>query len=78
MGDYAAILKDKKIPVIVGPTLELPNNEDDSYDQKATLPGELFKAGVKIAFATFDVQFARNLPYQAATAVAFGLPYEEA
>ena len=78
MGDYADLLKQRNIPVIVGPTLELPNNEDDPYDQKATLPGELFKAGVKIAFATFDVQFARNLPYQAATAVAFGLPYEEA
>jgi imidazolonepropionase-like amidohydrolase len=78
MGDYAAKLKEKGIPVICGPTLELPNNEDDAYDQKATLPGELFKAGVKIAFASFDVQFARNVPYQAATAVAYGLPYEEA
>jgi len=78
MGDYAAKLKEKNIPVICGPTLELPNNEDDAYDQKATLPGELFKAGVKIAFASFDVQFARNLPYQAANAVAFGLPYDEA
>ena len=78
MGDYAALLKSKNIPVIVGPTLELPNTEDDAYDQKATLPGELVKAGVKIAFASFDVQFARNLPYQAATAVAYGLPYDEA
>ena len=77
-GDYAAKLKEKNIPVICGPTLELPNNEDDPYDQKSTLPGQLYKAGVKIAFATFDVQFARNLPYQAATAVAYGLPYDEA
>ena len=64
--------------MICGPTLALPNNEDDAYDQQSTLPGQLFKAGVKIAFATFDVQFARNLPYQAATAVAYGLPYDEA
>ncbi|HEY3738534.1 MAG TPA: amidohydrolase family protein [Bryobacteraceae bacterium] len=78
MGDYAAKLKEKNIPVICGPTLELPNEEDDPYDQKATLPGQLYKAGVKIAFASFDVEFARNLPYQAATAVAYGLPYEEA
>jgi imidazolonepropionase-like amidohydrolase len=77
-GDYAAKLKEKGIAVICGPTLELPNNEDDAYDQKATLPGELFKAGVKIAFGSFDVEFARNLPYQAATAVAYGLPYDEA
>lgn len=78
IGDYTAKLKEKGIPVICGPTLELPNNEDDPYDQKATLPGELARAGVKIAFGTFDVQFARNLPYQAAHAVAFGLPNEEA
>ena len=77
-GDYAALLKVRNIPVICGPTLALPNNEDDAYDQQPTLPGQLFKAGVKIAFATFDVQFARNLPYQAATAVPYGLPYEEA
>jgi imidazolonepropionase-like amidohydrolase len=42
------------------------------------LPSELHKAGIKFAFGTFNVQFARNLLYQAATAVAFGLPYEEA
>ena len=35
---------------------------------------EAYKAGVKFAFGTFDNQFVRNLPYQAATAVAFGLP----
>jgi imidazolonepropionase-like amidohydrolase len=33
---------------------------------------------VKFAFGTFNNEFVRNLPYQAATAVAFGLPYEEA
>jgi imidazolonepropionase-like amidohydrolase len=33
---------------------------------------------VKFAFGSFGNQFSRNLPYQAATAVAFGLPYEEA
>jgi imidazolonepropionase-like amidohydrolase len=33
---------------------------------------------VKFAFGTFSNEFVRNLPYQAATAVAFGLPYEEA
>lgn len=52
--------------------------EDDPYDEAFTLPNEFFKAGVKFAFGTFNNQFSRNLPYQAATAVAFGLPYEEA
>ncbi len=77
-GKTLADLKAKGIPVVASPTLELPLNEDDPYDSAYTVPAELYKAGVKFAFATFNVQFARNLPYQAATAVAFGLPYQEA
>ena len=79
--DFGKTLPDiaaHKIPVIAPPTLELPMEEDDRYDAAATLPSELYKAGVKFAFGSFNVQFARNLPYQAATAVAFGLPYAEA
>ena len=71
-------IAEKKIPVILGGTLELPLEEDAAYDSPFTLPGELHKAGVTFAFGTFSVQFARNLPFQAASAVGFGLPYEEA
>ena len=71
-------LKAKNIPVILGPTLALPMDEGDAYDEPFTLPAQLHKAGVKFAFGSFGNQFARNLPYQAANAVAFGLPYEEA
>ena len=42
------------------------------------VPAELQRRGVKIAFASYDSQFTRNLPYAAGYAVAFGLPYEEA
>jgi imidazolonepropionase-like amidohydrolase len=58
--------------------LFLPEQEDDPYDCAFTQPAEAYKAGVKFAFGTFNNEFVRNLPYQAATAVAFGLPYEEA
>lgn len=71
-------IKSRNIPVILGPTLELPLNEDDGYDAPFTLPGELHKAGIKIAFATFGSSAVRNLPYQVANAVSFGLPYAEA
>ena len=74
----ADLIKQKNIPVILGPTLALPLEEDDPYDKAYTLPAELHRAGVKFAFASFSTSFARNLPYQAAMAVAFGLPYEEA
>ncbi|MBM3784801.1 MAG: amidohydrolase family protein [Acidobacteria bacterium] len=68
----------KKIPVILGETLDLPLEEDSTYDEAYALPAELHKAGVTFAFGTFSVQFARNLPFQAAAGVAFGLPHEEA
>ena len=71
-------LKAKNIPVILGRVLALPETEDAPYDEAFTLPGEAYKAGVKFAFGTFTNEFVRNLPYQAATAVAFGLPYDEA
>jgi imidazolonepropionase-like amidohydrolase len=42
------------------------------------LPAELQKRGVRIAFASYDSHNARNLPYEAGFAVAWGLPYDEA
>ena len=78
LGKAAAELKAKNIPVILGRVLALPDAEDDPYDEAFTLPAEAYKAGVKFAFGTFTNEFVRNLPYQAATAVAFGLPYDEA
>jgi imidazolonepropionase-like amidohydrolase len=71
-------LKAKNVPVILGRVLALPETDDDPYDQAFTLPSEAYKAGVKFAFGTFNNEFVRDLPYQAATAVAFGLPYDEA
>lgn len=68
----------RNIPVILGTTFVTPLEEDDPYDDPFTLPGRLHKAGIKFAFASFGAQFARNLPYQAAQAVPFGLPYDEA
>lgn len=68
----------KKIPVILATPFVTPLEEDDPYDEQYALPGVLYKAGVKFAFASFGVQFARNLPYQASQAVPYGLPYDEA
>jgi len=78
LGSAAEELKAKNIPVVLGKVLALPRGPDDPYDQAFTLPAEADKAGVKFAFGTFDNEFVRNLPYEAATAVAFGLPQEEA
>jgi imidazolonepropionase-like amidohydrolase len=72
------LLKEHHIPVVLGKTFELPLHDDDAYDAPYTLPAEFYKAGVKICFGTFDVEFARNVPFEAAQAVAFGLPHDEA
>jgi len=72
--DYIASLK---APVIVGPIYETPK-EYERFDAVYSLPAELNKRGVKIAFASFDAHNSRNLPYQAGFAIGFGLPPEEA
>jgi imidazolonepropionase-like amidohydrolase len=74
----ASLLKEKNIPVLLGPVLSLPRNEDDPYDSTFTAAKQLYEAGVKFAFLTNDAANARNLPYHAAMAVAFGLPRDEA
>jgi imidazolonepropionase-like amidohydrolase len=72
------LLRSKGIPVVLQPTLTEPLNEDDPYDRSLTQPAELADARVKIAFGSFDNSFARRLGQQAANAVAYGLPYDEA
>jgi imidazolonepropionase-like amidohydrolase len=72
--EYVAGLK---VPVIVGPIYEAPK-DDERYDTVYRLPAELYKRGVKIAFASYSAHQVRNLPDQAGYATAFGLPYDEA
>jgi len=74
----AAQLKEKNIPVIIGPVTDLPNSEDEDYDINFSHAGKLSKAGVRFAFQTADAAYVRNLPYQAGTSAAFGLPKDEA
>jgi imidazolonepropionase-like amidohydrolase len=65
------------LAVIVGPIYEQPK-ESERYDAVYSIPAQLAKRGVKIAFASYDAHQARNLPYAAGYAVGFGLPPEEA
>lgn len=75
----ADTLAARKIPVIVGPLTAVPEG-DAPYDAVYAYPGVLAKAGVQIAFQTNDggEGDARNLPYNAALATAYGLDPEEA
>ena len=68
-----------QIPVIVGSIWDIPA-QGQRFDHTFSIPAKLARRGVKIAIATFgrDAGGARNLPYAAGYAVAYGLPYEEA
>ena len=70
-------LKLAKVPVLIGGTLRLPSDATDPYDAAYANPARLHEAGVAFAIKSggSDVGTAsRNLPYDAAMAVAYGLP----
>jgi imidazolonepropionase-like amidohydrolase len=78
----AEFLATNKIPVLYEHVFTQPARDSDSYDVHFKAPEVLRKAGVKVATGmganTFDAALMKNLPYQAAQAVAFGFPKEEA
>jgi imidazolonepropionase-like amidohydrolase len=78
IGGTGPLLKERHIPVILGRAFQLPMRDDDPYDAPYTLAAQFYRAGVKVCFGTFDVQFARNVGFEAAQAAAFGLPRDVA
>jgi imidazolonepropionase-like amidohydrolase len=78
----ADLLAKKNVPVIYDAIYSLPLSEAESYDIHFKAPELLRQAGVKVALSlesgVTGAAFARNLPYVASQAVAFGLPAEEA
>lgn len=66
------------LPVITGPVQAIPTRQSDSYDAAYANPGVLAEAGVKVALRTMDSENARNLPYHAGFAAAYGMGREEA
>jgi len=75
----ADLLKQHSIPVILNQMHSLPTLEDDGVDQPYKIPYQLQKAGVLFAINDEDGQHrGKNLPFNAGTAVAYGLTKEEA
>ena len=70
------------IPVILDTIHRVPLRDWEPYDAPFTAAARLHEAGVRFAIAAgggdADGYNARNLPFEAATAVAFGLPRDEA
>lgn len=73
----ADLLKRHEIPVIVLGTHATPRRADAPYDEAYTLPARLNAAGITFAITTSDdTAHTRNLPYNAAIAVAYGLDHD--
>jgi len=72
----------RQIPVILNGVNDLPARSYEPYDTPYANAVRLHAAGVTVLFSTgpgsFGAANARNLPYEAAKAVAFGLPREAA
>ncbi|MBI5801433.1 MAG: amidohydrolase family protein [Verrucomicrobia bacterium] len=72
----------KMVAVIFESTFDQPARDTDAYDAHFKGAATLHKAGVKVLFSegpgASNATFARNTPYSAAQAVAFGLPGAEA
>lgn len=80
------LLVEHEVPVILGRPQSSPADDDDPYDRPYRTASMLSEAGVKIAFGSAagggfgpgGPHSARTLPWEAATAVAYGLPADEA
>jgi imidazolonepropionase-like amidohydrolase len=74
-------LKEAGVGVMIRRIHELPALTGDDIDLPFKLPRLLHEAGVKFSFQNegdMERMGARNLPFHAGTAVAYGLPYEAA
>jgi hypothetical protein len=73
----AGELKKRNVPVIVGPIMTMPQETYDPYDGPYACPARLHEAGVRFCIRSDGGSNTRNLPYEAAMAVSYGLPPEE-
>jgi hypothetical protein len=72
-------LAENDIPVVIQRVHSQPDRADMQVNRPYRLPVELTQAGVTVALShTGMLALARNLPFYAGTAVAFGLEKEEA
>jgi len=71
-------IKESGIPVVFGSLNAQPAAWEDGYDAIYRNPAVLNEAGVKIAFSSQSSSLAKDLPYFAAKAAAFGLDRREA
>ena len=76
----AGLLATNGIPVIYEHVFTQPARDTDAYDAQFAAAEVMRQAGVKVVFSTGtdSASLVKNLPYEAAQAVAFGFPADEA
>ncbi len=77
----AEMLRRYDVPVIVDAVHKDPRHDHEEYDSSYTLPERLRRAEIRFCISgtgRSETWNTRNLPYHAATAAAYGLPYEDA
>lgn len=70
-------LRDNDVAVVLGRIHSLPTSNDSDIDQPYKTAAALYQAGVRFGISIDGFWQLRNLPFQAGTAVAYGLPYEQ-
>ena len=75
------LIAENKISVLINRVHSLPHYRQSQLDDSYKLAAKLFEAGILFCFENqgdMEQMQTRNLPFLAGTAVAYGLPYEEA
>ncbi len=83
VGGYEALLvkdylKSEQIPVVLDNVHRLPRRDHEDTVFPYKMAKEFHDAGIEIALSGGNGYAVRNMPFYAGTAVAYGLPYEEA
>ena len=77
-GYLPSLLVENKVPVILDDIYTLPMREDDNPTTSYKLPKILKDNQIPFCFSSGSTTSSRNLPFQAGTAVAWGLDQETA
>ena len=67
-------LKRRDVPVVLGPVMTIAREAGERYDAPYTAAAKLHAAGVRFCIRSAGSNNTRNLPYEAAMAVSYGLP----
>jgi imidazolonepropionase-like amidohydrolase len=70
-------LKKRDVSVVIGPVMQRPRESHDPFDAPYANASHLQAAGVKFCIRSDNAENSRNAPFEAAMAVAYGLPVKD-